>query len=452
MTNRSPADSEQLAAAVVAGDRAAWTRLYYLWTPRIYGYFRVRLQDDLVAAEDLVQETMIEVWRSLEIRQTAPREFRPWIFRIAHNRWVRYFKARKPEQSAGLAMDTFNPGDFAIGALRAVEMRQDWPWFIDLLNDAIESMPEYYREVLRTSLATDATGADLADLLGLSAEDATKWRSEGTKMFFNAAAVTLMARGTAGTPCRGFTRQLTRAGWSDGPLGESLREKLARHVGKCQACQEHRTTLKKTLELTPVFVPVLVPSSVFAAIAAATDPDEQGDDRNQKRQTAATAAPILAAVTKKDQPPAPPVKKSPVGGAIDAIGNFFGVLVMIGLTITLLQKFAPEFFEKLPSTRPATVRLDMSVDAGTRVHVAPLGTTCSPVAGTCSSRLRPGTQVTLTAEPSEYTEGALTWMGCPTGPDARYPCTFVMTSNVTICLFEAPYDGGPPLAWCRGQR
>ncbi|WP_378740967.1 hypothetical protein [Nocardia brasiliensis] len=95
---------------------------------------------------------------------------------------------------------------------------------------------------------------------------------------------------------------------------------------------------------------------------------------------------------------------------------------------------------------------DTATTDGTRVHVAPLGTTCGPVAGTCSSRLRPGTRVTLTAEPSEYTEGALTWMGCPTGSDARYPCMFVMTSNMTICLFEAPYDGGPPLAWCRGER
>ncbi|MFI9403360.1 RNA polymerase sigma factor [Nocardia sp. NPDC052316] len=450
MTDRSPASSEQLAAAVVSGDRAAWTRLYHLWTPRIYGFFLARLQDDLVAAEDLVQETMFEAWRSLELRQTPPREFQPWIFRIARNRFAGYFKARKPEQSAGLTMETFKPSDFAVGALRAVEMRRDWPWFIDLLNDAIESMPDNYREVLRTSLATEATGADLADLLGLTAEDATKWRSDGVKMFYDATAVTLMARGTAGTPCRGFARQLKRAGWSDGPLGESLREKLTRHVGKCHACQEHRTKLKKTLELTPVFVPVLVPSSVFAAIAAATDPDEQGDGRNQKRQAA--AAPALAAVTTKGQPPDPSAQKSSASTALDAIGSFFGMLVVVGLTITLLQKFAPEVFEKLPSTRPATVQLDMSVDAGTRVHVAPIGTTCSPIAGTCTSRWRPGTQVTLTAEPSEYTEGPLTWMGCPTGSDARYPCTFVMTGNMTICLFEEPYDGGPPLAWCRGRR
>ncbi|MGK8491249.1 RNA polymerase sigma factor [Nocardia asiatica] len=444
--------SEELAAAVVAGDRAAWAELYLLWTPRIYGFFLVRLRDDPIAADDLTQETLIEVWKALELRAKPPRTFRPWIFKIAHNRLAGYLQARKPEQTSGLTTETLRPSDFAIGALREVEMRKDWPWFIDLLGDAIDSMPVRYRAVLRAHLATGATGADLAESAGLSAREATKWHSEGRRMFYNAVAVTVMARGKSGTPCRKFTAQLSAAGWSGGPLGESLRESLTNHIKKCGPCQEHRQKLKKTLELTPVFLPVLVPASVYAAIAANTDPDQE-EKRDDKRRS--TPAPALVALTKPDQKltgPPPENKPSALTRTVDAIADFLGKAVLFVIAVLLLREFAPEVVDEFQNNRnTATVRLEIWVPAGGySVSVVPPGRTCTALPN-CDIRLRPGTRVTLTARRGQWYNGPLTWMGCPAGTDAAYPCTFVPTGRTTICLIEPGYQG-VPWDWCRGKR
>ncbi len=77
-----------LPAAMLArartGERSAHTELYRAFAPPVYGLAR-RLLDDAVLAEDVLQDTFIEVWRGLSaVRDTAALGF--WIRRIAVNK------------------------------------------------------------------------------------------------------------------------------------------------------------------------------------------------------------------------------------------------------------------------------------------------------------------------------------------------------------------------------
>ncbi|ATL69169.1 RNA polymerase sigma factor [Nocardia terpenica] len=442
MSDRSRASSEELAAAVMAGDRAAWTELYLLWTPRIYGWFMTKLSDDPAAVDDLTQDTMIGAWQAIELWQKPPRRFGPWIHTIAHNKLSGYFTAKAANKNVvqRVRQERFDPGDFTIGALREVEMREDWPWFIDLLRDAIDSMPVRYRTVLRTHLATGATGADLAQLLGLSVRDATRWRSQGRPLLYNTVAVTMMARGTstAGRPCRAFRRILTEAGWTAGPLGEALRDRLIHHVNQCRRCQDQRDELKKTLQLLPVFITIIVPASVYAGI-------RENTDRKDKRRSVATPVPVALAL--EGQPEKPSGVDRVLNGIdwlIDNIGKPIAVLVVATGVLSSTQ-----WKHLIPSHQ--TVRLQIWVPGG---YVAPAGRTCTPLAReNCDISVRPGTQVTLTAQKGEMVpyDKPLSWFGCPTGTNAAYPCTFVPTGRATICLIESG-DEAVPWQWCRGRR
>jgi RNA polymerase sigma-70 factor (ECF subfamily) len=89
-----PPDVDDLMRRVAGGDRDAFAALYDAIASRVYGLIR-RVIRDPGLAEEVAQETLVEIWR------TAPR-FDPsrgsaagWIFTIAHRRAVDRVRAEQ---------------------------------------------------------------------------------------------------------------------------------------------------------------------------------------------------------------------------------------------------------------------------------------------------------------------------------------------------------------------
>src|SRR5207237_6311742 len=75
---------EQLLADYRAGDRASFSELVGRYQRELY-HFLVRFLGNRAAAEDVFQETFLQVHQSAE--QFDPqRRFRPWLFTIAANK------------------------------------------------------------------------------------------------------------------------------------------------------------------------------------------------------------------------------------------------------------------------------------------------------------------------------------------------------------------------------
>jgi RNA polymerase sigma-70 factor (ECF subfamily) len=91
---RRPSESDDLEALLVA------------FAPRIYGLL-VRLVGRPEVAEDLMQETLLRAFRSLDTYRPEGK-FRAWVFRIAVNLardWIR----RRPREAATSLDDTAEP-------------------------------------------------------------------------------------------------------------------------------------------------------------------------------------------------------------------------------------------------------------------------------------------------------------------------------------------------------
>ncbi len=162
---------EQLLAYYREGDRESFTLLMQRYQRELY-HFLVRFTGDRVLADDVFQETFLQVHQSAgQFDQT--RRFRPWIFTIAAN------KARDMIRSNNRRPTT------ALNATRSPSSDDSGGEFIDLIKTAdnlpddsmerrelqekvqqtIQSMPEHLREILLLSYFHQFPYKQISDIL-----------------------------------------------------------------------------------------------------------------------------------------------------------------------------------------------------------------------------------------------------------------------------------------------
>ncbi len=265
----SPAGANDLSALLAAchgGDTAAFHQLYQRFAGSTVRYLQHgRMSGDPYAdVEDVAAETWTEVWKSL--LKTVPDHFPAWLFAITNRRAATYIDQRAADRKR--IADVYDsgppdaPDDSMVDLFRMAEMRGGERWLRELLQDALDSLPEKYHAVLRARIDTRADTAELASILGLATRQATRSLSDGLPLLRDCMVLTLMARGTAGLPCSRFRTLVDQADWHGGPLGNTLRETLTRHVAHCPECQGVRANIYAGLRYIPAFLgpPVLVAS------------------------------------------------------------------------------------------------------------------------------------------------------------------------------------------------
>src|SRR5213080_5071413 len=84
MRSRAGKPEAVMMRSFAAGDGAAAERVYEAYSSRIYGLGLVMLGNE-AAAEDLVQDTMVKVWRNAERYDPARGSLDTWILLMARN-------------------------------------------------------------------------------------------------------------------------------------------------------------------------------------------------------------------------------------------------------------------------------------------------------------------------------------------------------------------------------
>ncbi len=80
-----------------AGDAEAFARLYERIVERIYRYIFFRVPDD-ATAEDLTSEVFIRMWEHLPRYRPETSTILSWVYTIAHNAVIDYYRVHKTTQ------------------------------------------------------------------------------------------------------------------------------------------------------------------------------------------------------------------------------------------------------------------------------------------------------------------------------------------------------------------
>jgi RNA polymerase sigma factor (sigma-70 family) len=134
-----------------------FARVYEEHVWRVYGFMAYRLADR-ETAEDLTQATFekaLRAWSRFDGRKASERT---WLLAIAHNLLVDHHRRKRPA--------TIEPLDEL--ALPSVPGPEEGIGVAPELLDALAALSERDREVVALRYGGDMTGAEIAQLLGLS--------------------------------------------------------------------------------------------------------------------------------------------------------------------------------------------------------------------------------------------------------------------------------------------
>jgi RNA polymerase sigma-70 factor, ECF subfamily len=150
----------QTLGAARAGSDWAWTAIYRDLAPSVLGYFRGRGAGN---PEDLTGEVFLQVVRDLASFDGGEREFRAWMFAIAHNRLVdeRRASARRPvEPMPDVAASEGGPSDTEEEALDEVAAER--------VRRLIDRLSPDQRAVLLLRVLGQLTVEEVAGVVGKS--------------------------------------------------------------------------------------------------------------------------------------------------------------------------------------------------------------------------------------------------------------------------------------------
>lgn len=157
---------EKLVTRAQRGDEAGFSELFDHLYPKInrYIYFRVNNED----AEDLIADVFLKVVVSLKkYKKTTKGHFSAWVFRIAHNRVIDFYRKKKEylqltdpetgELKFDIPSSDLDPHDSAIQYEEHLKIR-----------GILDTLSGVNREVLELKFLEEFSNSEIAEIIGKS--------------------------------------------------------------------------------------------------------------------------------------------------------------------------------------------------------------------------------------------------------------------------------------------
>lgn len=159
----------------VAGDRQAFTALYSYYAPLLYKVIYPLTNRSREDTEEIIQELFVKIWEKRD-RMLTIRSFRPFIFRLARNRVIDWYRKREIVNDYRVFYSAHGP--------RESDRLEDhllFEEYYSLAMEAIAKLPPRQREIFHLRHTSDLSLAEVADTLHISINGVKKQLYEATR-------------------------------------------------------------------------------------------------------------------------------------------------------------------------------------------------------------------------------------------------------------------------------
>lgn len=148
-----PEEEKALLEQLQAGDSDAWRAVLEELTPQLHGYAS-RLLNDPRAAEEVVQEAFVSVYRAIE-KFEGRASFKSWMFRAVHHRAVDELRRRRryiPSDDVDADQQKFESNgkwkEAPVDWEEALGAQLDARKLAKVVGRELDALPHDYRQVL----------------------------------------------------------------------------------------------------------------------------------------------------------------------------------------------------------------------------------------------------------------------------------------------------------------
>jgi RNA polymerase sigma-70 factor, ECF subfamily len=145
-----------LISAVRFGDESAMARLYDRYSAIVYAV-ALRVLGDATAAEDILQEVFMQLWRNPRLFDSSRGNLASWLAVIARNRAIDTIRKRRPQIDIADLAVSVEP-DLAGDAQRARAMEK--------VRNTLGAMPRAQRSALEMAYFEELTHTEIASKAG----------------------------------------------------------------------------------------------------------------------------------------------------------------------------------------------------------------------------------------------------------------------------------------------
>ncbi|NML22730.1 RNA polymerase sigma-70 factor [Pseudoflavitalea sp. G-6-1-2] len=153
----------ELLRNIAEGDSDAFTHLFDKYWLQVFAHVRTYIKDN-AAAEDITQDIFFSIWLNRSKLATV-QDFEPWLHVVTRNRTISGLRKMLHEPDGGISATVpeiaAQQSDSPVGQLDYKQSRE-------LLQKAIDQLPERRRQVFRMSRQDGLTHAEIAEQLQIS--------------------------------------------------------------------------------------------------------------------------------------------------------------------------------------------------------------------------------------------------------------------------------------------
>jgi RNA polymerase sigma-70 factor (ECF subfamily) len=145
-----------LVAAMHSGDEQAMSALYDRYSGIVYSV-ALRVLGDTGAAEDVLQEVFMQLWRSPGVFDSSRGHLGPWLALIARNRAIDALRKRRPETDID---------DVAVAVHLDMTGDADRARAMERVREALGAMPTGQRSALEMAYFEGLSHSEIASKTG----------------------------------------------------------------------------------------------------------------------------------------------------------------------------------------------------------------------------------------------------------------------------------------------
>ncbi len=152
---------KSLVRNAVGGEASAFGLLYDYYQPRIYRFVLMKV-GRREEAEDLTHQVFLNAWQNIKNYESRGFPFSSWLYRIARNGVIDYYRAAKPETS----VEEINPDFFVAPALAEFDLHKKME--LQKVRLAIQALDPTYQDVVIMRFVEDLSIKETAAALNKS--------------------------------------------------------------------------------------------------------------------------------------------------------------------------------------------------------------------------------------------------------------------------------------------